>query len=526
MVFGSSHEKSAEAFTEEVAELKNQVKLVELDLEKRMILLEGSINNLQKSIGSIQQFESSKDAVLQIQEIKGELRELEDTGLISKLETISNNDKLIAISESVDTLGNKVKLLSDAIDILSELKSKPTEGAVSEEVAQDVSSIKAEMGSLKSAISRISTSVPSPEKIIEIGERIKSLEKAGADLNSELKKIYDAYREKTELLERRITISAQSQGTTKESSGEIPEMIEEIKRLKEVNRRIIGMIEIDSKTLHDLKSLRDEGTAYKHITSTVAELSKKISDISREMNLDHAMYPKTLMKLEKEVSEMKAAQANLKDTVQSLAMSAKGRPESSENEKKLQIIEKSLKDISGKISEAVSLKDMLDTFQNEISGLKVSHENIKGDVKLLDSSIAGRKSSKADAASVDERIKLSETATLSRIKELESAVAGITSIIENERNEIESGRMRMLDISRELDALKDSGNKPGRFLEKAKKAETIRSDAMDRQPIEALSQKLKSLAEENNALRHEIEQVKQMCAEIMKEHQQQPIIID
>ncbi len=525
MVFGSSREKSAEAFTEEVAELKNQVKLVELDLEKRMILLEGSINNLQKSVGSIQNFESSKDAVLQIQEIKSELREIEDTGLISKLETISSNDKLTALLENVDVLGNKVKLLSDAIDILSESKSRPMEEAVSSEVSQNIASMKLETDSLKSAISRMSASVPAPEKISEISERIKSLEKAGIDLNSELKKVYDAYREKTELLERRIAISAQAPAAPKEVSKDISEMREEIIRIKDINKKIIEMIEIDSRTLHDLKSLRDDGAAYKSVTSTVAELSKKVSDISREMNLEHAMYPKTFMKLEKEVSEIRAVQASFKDSMQSTAESAKSSAAHIENEKKLQIIEKSLRDISGKISEAVSLKDRLDSFEKEIFSLKASHTNIKDNIKALDSNISSRKSSKADTANIEERIKSSEAITWSRIKELESAIAGIASILESERNEIESGRLCMLDISRELEALRSSGNKPKQSGEKAEKKDA-KSDTFDRQLTEDISQRLKSLAEENKVLRQEIEQVRQMCAEIMREHQQQPIIID
>jgi len=109
MVFGLSSEKSSESRVDEMRELKNQVKLVELDLEKRMILLENSINSVQKTIGSIEQFESSKDALIEIQETKKTLRELEDTGLISKLETISNSDKINAITDTTEAINEKIK---------------------------------------------------------------------------------------------------------------------------------------------------------------------------------------------------------------------------------------------------------------------------------------------------------------------------------------------------------------------------------------------------------------------------------
>ena len=92
MVFGLSSGNSADTGIDEMAELKNRVKSAELDFERRITLIENATKEMQKAVGSIDQFESSKSAALEVQDIKKTLREIEDTGLIAKLETIGNGD--------------------------------------------------------------------------------------------------------------------------------------------------------------------------------------------------------------------------------------------------------------------------------------------------------------------------------------------------------------------------------------------------------------------------------------------------
>ena len=233
-------------FSRIMKELKNHVKLVELDLEKRLILLENSIDSMQKTVGGIEQFEVSKDAVSQISEIKNVLREIEDTNLISKLETIGNSDKLISVSESVETLTSKMQLLSDAIDIISESKYGKSESR--EELGKEVPAIKAEIESIKKALSKVSSSIIDPIKISELSTKVESLEKAGSSVNSEFKKMYEAYNEKIGLLERRIsTVSAAPAVSQNISKEEASTLKEDVNRIKGINKRLVEMIEIDSK---------------------------------------------------------------------------------------------------------------------------------------------------------------------------------------------------------------------------------------------------------------------------------------
>lgn len=583
MVFGKSDGMPSEALADDMKELKNHVKLVELDLEKRLILLENSINSIQKSVGAIQNFETAKDALLQMREIKNSMREIEDTNLISKLETISNSDKLDIISGSMDALNNKVKLLSDAVDILSE--SRPHEGSASSQTAKDFATMKSEIASLKNAVSKVSASVSDPKKIAEISERVASLEKADAAVEDELKKVYEAYHEKISLLEHRISAISATSGTPKEDSRELSEIREDIGRLKGINKKLVETIENDSRTLNELKSTRDEGISYKQIKSSLAELSKKVSEMEREMNLDRAMYPRNIMNLEKEVSSLKDAQKTKKEF-----------PDAAQYQKKFKIIEKSLNDISVMFPEVSvlkgRLKDIEGKIQNpksndrddgdykslasklseiakkvsdveremnldramypqnimrlerEVAGLKAIQAGIKEDTKSLDSRASSRRIIDAGAQDAGNR-ELEESADKNRIKELESNVAQLKNMFGSQKgdsNDSESQK-KVAAFEKSLEELSEKLSDIQSFKKELAAFEneihSIKSDAESEKKCmieinrkensrfqEELSNMFKSLAEENKILRQEIGQLKQICAEIIKESREQPIIID
>lgn len=529
MVFGISRGEPSEDFSDNMKELKNHVKLFELDMEKRLILLENSISSVQKSMGAIGQFESAKDAVMQIEEIKKTLREVEDTNLISKLEGISSSDKIASISESVDMLSGKIKLLSEAVDTLSE--SKPDVGTVSSaDTGKDLLEMKSEIGYIKSALSKVSSSITAPEKVSEIIARVDSLEAAGSSVNSELKKMYEAYNEKIGMLERRISAVSSPSGISEKVSKDISGLKDEVERLKGISKKLVEMIEIDSKTLKELKGVRDESTAYNGMAAKVSELSKKMSDVEREMNLDRAMYPKNIMNLEKDLANMKSAYRNLADAIESVAKMNKSGAENAMRVKKDADLQKSLNEISSRLTEISSLKEKIGVFEKEVMKINADNAKIHGALGTYDAKISAAQKTSGNYAEnklvAIEKSVQDLSASISRLSGSKKEMSDFEKEIISVKNEIESGNRRMQELARELEAIKMPDATIKQLSEKIKKAEDLKNTLKTGHSHDELERVLSSLAEENKVLRQEIEQLKQICAEIMKETREQPIIID
>jgi|GEM_PF-1889182 len=645
MVFGISSDKYSDAHIDEVKELKNQIKLVELDLEKRMILLENSMNSIQNSLGTIDKFESSKDAIIDIQETKKTLREIEDIGLISKLETISNSDKISAISDIVDEANEKIKLLSDAMEILGE--SKSLNGGVSAPDNKEISSINSEIDSLKNALSKVSSSVTDPQKISELYEHISSLEKSNAAVNAELKKMYDLYHEKISFLEKRISHVSSPSGLPGAGSEDISKMNAEIEYLKNSNKKLVELIELSSKVLGNQKNIKTENGGYADLRPILTSLSMKIADVKKEMDLERAMYPKDIMNIKKDMNDVKAVQKSLTDSIDSIMKVKKESIGASNHNDKLQNIENSINGISGKISEISSLNDKIKALNNEINLLKANKSasmesdtnykklvdiieknptafteskdpktegagyknlvllvtdlsnkvaeiktemnleralypqditNIKKDMNnvkevqksLTDTveSIAKTKKGSIDVPDYKDKIKNIETSVngisgkISEISSLNDKIKALNNEInllkanKNKKTEYAPDR-RQMELQRNEPI--ETENKKASLFEKSLKdiAEKIddmqnwkdgiqiienRIDSVERasnaiaqhemrikesaRNEEMLSNRLKSIADENKSLRQEIEQLKQVCAQIMNDNQQQPIIID
>lgn len=489
MAFGMSSGGSNDVRADEITELKNRIKLLELDLEKRLTLLENSEKEMQKAVVAVEDFDSSKNAMLEVQEIKKTLREIEDTGLIAKLETISNGDKIAEASETIDALNQKIILLSDAVELMSESKN----GDGNSSALSDLSSIREEIDGLKNALPK--TLLPADQnKFSELEERVSFLEKSDNKTGGDLKKAYDAYCEKVASLERRISSVSSPQETQKDSRQEILKMRGDIEKIKEINKKIVETIEINSKAFDDLKirGTAGDGTE-RNAGPEFAELSVKVAEIMRELNLDRAMYPQDLMNIKKEMNALKAAQKSLADALESVSKMKKGA-NASGAEDKIKIADAFARSVSGKIPEISRLEEKLKAIDGEIGSIKASVGQINAGIKPAE---------KAGSRSFSD-------AEIKKINDIEKTVAGFADKI---------GSVQALSEKiRALDA-------------KVSSYEGIYANARNNnlkgsEETGALLAMIKKVSEENNTLRQEIEQLKQICAEIINENRAQPIIID
>lgn len=492
MVFGLSSDKSADSHVEEIAELKKRINLFELDIEKRITLIENTAEEMQKAVGAVEQLDSSKDAVLEIQEIKKTLREIEDTGLISKLETISNSDKITTTTDTLEALNEKIMLLSDAIEILSESKT-PDSGDNSAGL-KEISSIRSDVESLKNALSKMASTTDT-EKLSELADRVASLEHTDNKPGADLKKTYDAYREKIDLLEQRISSASVPQGVPKDIISEISKIKEEVEKIKEINKKIVDTIEMTSAAHDNQKGLNMEGVADKNAGARIAELSLKVAEISKEMNLDRAIYPQDILNIKKEMNNLKTIQKNLVDTLESI-VTKKGSINTAYAEDKIKNIEDAVKGISVKIPEIPAFEEKL--------------KSLDAEIKSVRETISQRASIPASNDKTESRNLLLD-AENKKYNALEKTVAELSNKI--------SG---LQDMKEKISAIDEKINSQNRDFTNIAQNTSSKETAKN----ERLSNMVKMIAEENKILRQEIEQLKQTCSEIIKENREQPIIID
>ncbi|MBU4245986.1 MAG: hypothetical protein ABIF85_04055 [Nanoarchaeota archaeon] len=383
MAFRLSSDNSTNSHVDEITELKNRIKLVELDIEKRMILIEKAAKEMQKAVGDVEQFESSKDSVLEIQEMKKNLREIEDIGLISKLETINNSDKITAATDNIEELNEKIKLLSDAIEILSESKTSNSDNQPT--AFKEISSIQSEIDMLKNALSKMAHSMADPEKLSEFANRITSLENADNKTSADLKKTYEAHHEKIALLEQRISSASVPAGIPNEMNKDIAQMKEEIMRMKGINKDIVDLLETVPKTrnISNDASMQDQDIS--DARSTITDLSKKVAEIEKEMSFDRASYPKDIMGLKKNISEIKEIQKDFAETMGSLAKIKKGSAEQPNYSEKLKNVENAIDAIFKKNAEMQSLSNEVKAINSEILLIK----NVKNKAPSKPSEIPG-----------------------------------------------------------------------------------------------------------------------------------------
>lgn len=181
-------------------------------------------------------------------------------------------------------------------------------------------------------------------------------------------------RESNGAPERKIAAGPDFQ---KRISGEISGMKSEIELLKKENAGI-------KKLAEDSKSAPREALPPGGLEPKISELAKKVSDLSREMNIERAMYPANIAKLETEIEKMKKSIA------------------------------------SNNAEFGQKTKEILDSLQNEVAVIKAAKKDVPKKTENIESAVFGlRKEIGALGESVQKNTGSFES-LLSRIRALES----------------------------------------------------------------------------------------------------------
>lgn len=481
MVFGNPPERNIAELSEKIEELKNQRKLVELDLEKRILVLEGAANSLQKLFGDLKDFEAAKDALSRLDSVQNKLREIEDVGLISRLETVQEGDRIALLEETAGELKEKMKLLSDAIDLLGEAKAGP-HGANAADT-KELATLRAELNSVREALTKLAAGTIPSKSFSELGSGVEKAEERIQQMDKAFGELAETVRQRLELMDRKVSrrdVREVPERLLRDVSG----MQKEIGQLKNIQEQIVRQIEIDSKKIQQMKSLEDERKDYLSLKKNLDATEKSVLLLKKEMALDRTMYPETIMRLEKEIAAIKG--------IKNAAAKDPAIP-------KMHEIMNSLAD------ELKKIKEKLPKYEESIESVGRNNDLLKEGMSEAITAVKAR---------------LAETS------ELRNEMA----LLRKQVSDIQQAE-KIYAVPKYAEATK-AKTKP--FKKEMQPAEDIKGSASElasvRQRISSLEQELRDFRQLADSLARENQEfaagLGEACAEIAKMREKQPLIID
>lgn len=448
MAFENASEKKMLELSDELNDLKSERKLVELDLEKRIIVLEKNAKSLEKSIGAVKDIDVSKNVLEEIDGLKKKLRDIEDAGYVAKLEEMQAEDRLSVIDGEFKEVKEKIKLISDAIDILSESKGSETQRANSKSI-EELSGLKSDIESVKAALKKIAESVSDPKRLESAEEQISRIQSDIDKINASFKGVSELVREKIGHIERKISANAQAEARPQAGffagSKDVLELKEELARLKNINQKIIGQLESDSKKISELKALKDERNAYESIKESVSAMEKKVLLLKREMDLDRALYPSDIQKMKNQIICLKNQISVLElDIAKNRALSSSFAKYKDDGAKKEDLLK-----LSGEI---IQLKSKSTKNTNEALAVIGELSKKQGSFEALLNAANERIDSLASLNTLNERVsslsaanELAKKALESKISDIEAKMGGPKGIAKEELAKISQEFARLND---------------------------------------------------------------------------------
>ncbi|MBW6462192.1 MAG: hypothetical protein K0B07_04050 [DPANN group archaeon] len=210
----SSEDKKIDNLILEFKEFKNRRKIVELDLEKKILTLEDVFNKIEKNIDIIQNIKDI-DALKDIKNAKETLRTLEDLTLADRLELIENKECTKDISDKLEVFNHKIDLMSNALKIFDEKIKNTKQNDTNTQNNSDLVIVLDELSKIKEKINDI-------EKTNPIGEKeFKIIHAEFEKVNSDFAELISGVREEIDIYDKKIET-----------------LIDEIKYIKNIDHEI------------------------------------------------------------------------------------------------------------------------------------------------------------------------------------------------------------------------------------------------------------------------------------------------
>lgn len=358
-----------ESLSKVLKELDSRHRLIELDLERRLVVLENEIDNINQILTSFKDFDTAKEVLENTREIKEKIRDLEDLKYVEHLEVENLNEKVKTLEKDVEDLVQKFGLLEEAIKNLPNLKD------AAKIVKVELNSIKKAISSITQTVNELQTKQVSKEEILKLHDNYAHLKGKINELMKDVKDAVNTAREYADLNERRA----------KEIDAKIIEIDEFSRKIKEIEDRmdkinkkiniIAENLTLNEKANKEKFAMRRFEKALKLLEHQIKELEETRSTISPKLIKDMEEKIRKLEEIEKNINRISEG-----NTVKSKAILSSYlkdlediKKRYHEHETKLSKLEKDVKSIHTK------LKDIVDS--------RVSVERIDKKIKEMEDEI-------------------------------------------------------------------------------------------------------------------------------------------
>lgn len=497
----------------EIKQLKNVSKITELDLEKRIIILEGTLSEVKNVLGDLKGIQDLTQFVKHLDDVKGKLNEIEDFSLIEKLETVELQDELEQVVSTNDILKQKVDLLVEAVRNID-----PNEG----DMAKTLNSIKelsAKTDTLNKTLTEMRQAGITKENFDQLRDGVARALGQQAHMSDEFQNLTHTVREQLELLSKKIDDSTSTQNYEVLKSQIILQG-KDVASVKESHSRLSEIVEKSIKKLDssafkaDVESIKKLRASVEEIYSLVDMYKKKVDELQQNaVNAKTGSDDVKYMVHDILNDELSGMMASIDDI--SAGISAKLNDLKEFHGERMQSLEQKLLEQQFAIDRLGGIMQSADSKSNESNKLLFDHT---AKIAILEAKLS-------DAGSSINAIKdYQSTVTKEEFESLHDQLYGAKSDVESVKASFEETQQTINKKLAELSQNAYSAIKEG--MERMKAMLESQEPKVTESDLEDLKRKINALARENLILRGELDKVKKFAHDIEKEHNNRPLIID
>jgi len=248
---------------DEFKEFRNKRKIIELDLEKKMLSLEGVFEKIKKNIDIIQGLEDA-DSLKDIKNSQETLRSIEDLTLTDRLDIIHNKETIQEFSKKIAVFNKKIDLMSNALKIFDEKIKKGGGNEKGTASDSDFVTVLDELSKIKETISSLEEKKP-------VGEtEFNSIHDDFEKVNTDFATLISGVREELGSYDKKIGM-----------------LVDEIENIKNIDTGI-------GKNENSYYGMLDLIKKMQTMTKILTEKSDKSEVSIRELEKDTGMKIKTL----------------------------------------------------------------------------------------------------------------------------------------------------------------------------------------------------------------------------------------
>ncbi|RLG15865.1 MAG: hypothetical protein DRN71_00050 [Candidatus Nanohalarchaeota archaeon] len=463
-----------------------QKKSVEIEIEKKVIILENSLDKLKESIKATSEIKDLKESLARLAQIQEKLREMEDLELITKLETIQAQDEILKLTDDMETLQGKMKLLSGAIKMISTKITAPDAKRDTTNFEKSISSLKSELDSIKK-IAENQSPKNNASKMID-------LERKYNNIDTEFRKFVSTIKSDLEKRDNKFKsmLSTRTGSNGSLDKAEIDAVKAEIATLKDVVDKVESLVKASRKGAKEFESRISENNE-----KTLRQLGEqaKIVDGFRVMD------KKLVTVLDSKIRHMKQDIARSlldtnKEEIDKLTNEIAGcKKNTGELEEKIKLLDKTKTELRRIREQDAADKLKLNSMNNQLGILN----DMKKKIENLEHS----------RASSEELDKLSDDITACNTKN--SKLAEKVKLLEETKTELR--RIREQDAADKL-KLNSMNNQLGILNEMKKKIENLEHSRASSEELDKLSDDITACNRKNSKLAKKVKLLDEIKAEV------------